>query len=129
MKDYQTNKNQSSSSLCHKRRYIILTILILLTIPIFFFVYIRLRYDPKSEKIIRQSAASQLNKDPNELTGEDFAQITELSFSGVLSDIRMLEKFTNLQYLDLWGCLEEKNIPQWIRYLGRYGIVDLSQSR
>jgi hypothetical protein len=58
--------------------------------------------DSASEKIIRKATARQLNKDPNELTDEDFAHITELNIKRKeLYDIKFLEKFTNLKVLSL----------------------------
>ena len=94
--------------------------------------------DPESEKIIRQIAASQLNKDPNELTDKDFAQITEFDLSEYriwprnplisVSDIILLEKFTNLHTLNLAGLkLTQKAAPKWMTILAKLRLYDLSK--
>jgi hypothetical protein len=103
--------------------------------------------DPASEAIIREEAAYWLWKDPNEVTDEDFAKLTEFSFnlsrpgrfhkmvgSGKdaraviieLSDITLLKKFTNLKKLQLnnVGYLE-KNIPKWMKIMAKFGFIDL----
>ena len=72
--------------------------MILLLIPVFVFSLLQWEQkpDPASEKISRQIAARRLNKDPNDLTDEDFAKITALSIRNQeLSDIRLLKKFKN----------------------------------
>ncbi len=97
--------------------------------------------DPASEKIIREAAAKQLNKDPNGLTDVDFEKITELTISGIesygnnpnenpilLSDIKLLEKFTCLQELILIGITyPEKDIPKWIKILAKHGILNINE--
>jgi Leucine-rich repeat (LRR) protein len=90
-----------------RRKYIIAAGFILCVIA--GYVYWVLTWNPvdsesikESEAIIRQLAAAQLNKDPNLLTDVDFEQITVLGLGGKeLSDIKLLEKFTNLQTLNL----------------------------
>ncbi len=85
--------------------------------------------DPASEKIIREAAAKKLNKDPNDLTDEDFALITEFNLSSKeLSDIKLLEKCTNLQELNLMGTKFPNNkIPGWMKTLAKLGIFDVSK--
>jgi hypothetical protein len=101
--------------------------------------------DPASEKIIRESVAIELGKEPNELTGEDLAKITsfgpevyERDFyvtSGrrrindiELADIKIFEKFTNLQELKLEHIrYPDKDIPKWMKILGSLGIIDLQE--
>ena len=127
---------------------LIISIAVLLFLLIFIFVFICIeqnKSDPASAAVIRKAAARQLNKDPNELTESDFAKITELciakkeihtSYRGqyesheivVLSDLQFLKKFVNLEELDI-SYLEysQKNIPHWMTYLGKMGIVDISK--
>ena len=104
--------------------------------------------DPASEKIIREAAAAQLGKDPNELTDEDFAKITELSIGertqsilsmydegdsfkyayNKLSDIRLLDKFTNLKILYLGSIdVSTDKIPKWMLLLSKLGIFNLEK--
>ncbi len=142
----ETNTQQKSSH----RKYIISTVVILLliTFALVLFVFTQTRKpDPASEKIIREAAAAHLDKDPNELTDADFARITEISFgapqtiiplfnveepikytNNELTDIRLLEKFTNLQKLNLGAInVSETRIPTWMRILAKLGIFDLNE--
>ncbi len=132
------------------RRKVIISAIVLLFLAIVALIFIYFtqqnpKSDPASEKIFREAAAAQLTKDPNELIDEDFALITELRFpinkgdkifaSGnyiyrriELIDIKILEKFINLQYLALgFIAYPENKIPIWMKLLGKFGIVDLSQ--
>ena len=81
--------------------------------------------------------SEQLHKDPNELTDEDFAKITDipiqnssLRISGgirltKLSDIMLLRKFTNLQALDFGIIMYPQNkIPKWMTILSKLGNFD-----
>ena len=55
-----------------------------------------------NETIIREMAARTLSKLPDDLKEEDFNKITELEIRNIeLTDITYLEKFTNLQKLDI----------------------------
>ena len=132
-----------------RKRYIVTAIIILFLITsalIFILLSQSPKPDPASEKIIRYIVAQQLNKNPNELTDEDFVNITTLSI-GVrteiipsmydegglilteypeISDIKLLEKFTNLQTLDFFAVkLSDKAIPKWMKFLGKYGIINI----
>ena len=96
--------------------------------------------DPESERIIREAVAGQLNKEPNQLTDKDYAIFSyvlisafggleqdDLSFLLIpeyeFSDIKLLDKFTNLQELDLYGIkYAESKIPQWVKILRKLGI-------
>ena len=86
--------------------------------------------DPINESIIRQAAAKTryLNKEPNELTDEDFAKITSLQLQhSELSDIKLLDKFISLEYLTLEGSIfSKKGSPKWMTFLAKLGILDLS---
>ena len=129
------NNNKKPS----QRRYIIAGgLLLIFAVYLYTVLTYKAKSDPESEKIIRQIAASQLNKDPNELTDEDFAQITEFDLSEYriwprnplksISDIKLLEKFTNLQALILAGLkLPQKATPKWMTILAKLGIFDLSK--
>lgn len=138
----QKNKNIGKLSL---RKYIIAAgIVLLLIIPVLIFILLphNPKPDPASEKIIREVAAKQLNKDPNELTDEDFAEITKFILAEddpsklplkiflpiELSGIKTLEKFTNLNMLGMNRICYSKNaIPKWMKVLSKLGIVDLSE--
>ncbi len=134
-KNGTTQNHEDTPKIPSYRRYIIAAFLIpLIIIAALVFIWFTQeehKPDPASEKIIREAAAEQLNKDPNELTDEDFAKITkitDLDFLGLtklydqpippwvlteLSDIRLLEKFTNLQELDLYSIkYPDKYIPK-----------------
>ncbi len=84
-----------------------------------------------SEAIIRQAAAKELTTDPdnpmdpNELNDLDFAKIEYLGIlDKELSDIRMLEKFTNLKGLSLCDIrFPEDKIPLWMSLLGKIGVI------
>ena len=97
--------------------------------------------DPASEKIIRRIAAKQLDKNPDELTDEDFAQITKLNIFPVdiplmdnspitplyLSDINLLEKFVNLQEIGFTMVrYPQERIPKWMKFLASHDVIDLS---
>ncbi|MEJ2647812.1 MAG: hypothetical protein P8016_05305 [Sedimentisphaerales bacterium] len=92
-------------------------------------------YEPdlSGKTVIRRFAASQLDKEPNELTDKDFAGITELSVGQEvrpteLYDIKLLEKFVNLRELNLLNLkYPEKNVPQGMSYLEKTGIYDPSE--
>ena len=89
-------------------------------------------YDKISEVTIRTAAAARLaavtqhNKAPNDLTDDDFAKITELDLDGTgLSDIRLLEKFTNLQELNLRHNIISPPVrPKWKAILMRLFHID-----
>ena len=110
------NKMQNKDKKLSRAKYIIPALFVLLFI-IAGLIYKSVTWTPvdseskkKSEAIIRQAAAAQLTTDPNnpidpnELNDEDFAQIIELRISQKeLTDIELLEKFTNLQNLNLYN--------------------------
>jgi Leucine-rich repeat (LRR) protein len=102
--------------------------------------------DPFSEAIIRKVAArvlsneSNIHKEPNDLTDEDFSKITELrlglsqvsssltSPSQELADIKILEKCSNLKTLRLENINYPKQaIPIWMEILSKFGIYDLKK--
>ncbi|MBN2589849.1 MAG: hypothetical protein JXA96_08295 [Sedimentisphaerales bacterium] len=64
------------------RKYIIPAVILLILItPIIYFIHLKSKPDPVSEKAIRNSAADQLDKDQNILDNRDFTNITELTIS------------------------------------------------
>ncbi|MBN2591060.1 MAG: DUF3160 domain-containing protein [Sedimentisphaerales bacterium] len=57
-----------------------------------------------NERLILEAAAIQLNKKPDELTEDDYDQITELRLSGPkLIEIRRMSRFRNLHKLQING--------------------------
>ena len=88
-------------------------------------------YHSASDIVIMQAAAKQLNKDPNELTDYDFTQITQLNLSlKELSDIKLLEKFTNLQELSISGLrFPESALPKWKKILVKLHLIKKSSKK
>ena len=86
-----------------RRKYIIAAgFILLIGIFVLLFHIWEPKYDPASEAVIHEAAAEILKKDPNELTDDDFAKITAMKLQGeILADIKLLEKFTNLQELSI----------------------------
>lgn len=101
--------------------------------------------DPASEKVIRIFASIGSGKEPNELTGNDFAgmeklyinfgetlvftpiipAIHDIRLSG-LPDIIPLEKFTNLRELQIISTpYPEEKIPKWMKILDRFGAINI----
>ncbi len=142
------NSKQSDSTIKPSRRRYIITAVIIFLCILAGLIYRAMTWeskpDPASEKIIRQIAAKQLYKEPNELSDEDFAKITILKIEskgslkigdeynyfientwGNLSDIKLLEKFTNLRELELIMIYpSNENIPKWKMLLERIGIIN-----
>lgn len=124
-----TDQNIKGKNLS-KRKYILGAVfLLLLLTPVLVFVMFNSKSDPASEKIIREIAAEQLGKNPNDLTNEDFAKIATLSLNGEeLFDIKLLEKFTNLKVLEFHKInFPDDKVPKWMKILARLGIFDLQE--
>ena len=87
--------------------------------------------DPTSEAEIRQVAAAQLNKNPNELTKEDFGKITKLDLlEKEICDIKLLEKFDNLERLIIIGLHSpECTLPKWKSMLIRLHILNIPDTK
>ncbi|MBN1975308.1 MAG: hypothetical protein JW787_16840, partial [Sedimentisphaerales bacterium] len=135
-----------AGSLCLRRKYIIAAILFLLFISAALFFSLSQpepKPDPASEALIRHVITEQLNKEPNELTDDDFTQITSFqpwtyipyathfgvsglkTFNVQLSDIKYLEKLTNLQELTLESInTPAKEIPELIKILAKIGVMN-----
>lgn len=139
MKDSDMNKDSDSEEHCGKakitsfQKHILAAICFILLVIVSLTIAI-LRWEPKpdpeSERIIREVAARQLNKDPNELSDEDFTRITmEIDLSEQeLSDIKLLEKFTNIKELRLEHIIfPDKRIPKWMKLLAKLGIINLNE--
>ena len=81
-----TNHSEIQKKPLHWRYIIAAAFLLLIIAALVFISFIR---EPKSDhagdKVIREIAASQLNKDINELTDEDFGRITEFSLMKQIS--------------------------------------------
>ncbi|MBN2588469.1 MAG: leucine-rich repeat domain-containing protein [Sedimentisphaerales bacterium] len=109
---------------------------------------LRTKPDPLSgDTIIRKYAAEQLSElYGDRLTDADFAKISELYLYDIfkynhreftylppwilteLTDIRLLEKFTNLEILDLYYVrYPEIRIPKWMKFLGKHRIINLDK--
>ncbi len=144
-------KNETGHNITYKksswRKYTLAAVALLLLIfsaLVFILVTGKSKPDSTSEKIIREIAAEKLNKNPNELTDNDFAKITELSFTKILDsnelakpivyrtenliDIKLLEKFINLQKLSIFViAYDRKNVPRWMLLLNKFGIYDINK--
>jgi len=92
----------------------------------------------ESELLIRKYAARSFQKAPDQLKDEDFLQVTRLmigehEFSSApliteLSDIKLLEKFTNLEILSLGRIIyPRKETPKWMSVLSKYGFYDIDK--
>ena len=126
-------KNKMKPSM---RNYISMAVAVLLlmtSVLIYIWFTQEQKSDPASQIIIRQAAAKQLAKDPNDLTDEDFAKITFLgvsTFSSTigLANIKLLEKFTNLKLLSLENISYAQNsVPKWMSVLSKLGILNLKE--
>lgn len=108
------------------RQKILIPIAVLLIIAALFVSFLKWKpeSDTKSEKIIRQAAASQLNKEPNDLTAKDFAEITRLSLENKwIYDIKLLKKFTNLRELRLFYLhVPSSEEPKWKIFLRKLSL-------
>lgn len=115
------------------------------------YIYLTITWKSESQKdseaIIRQAVAEQFNKDTDELTNEDFINIIKFKLSVIpiqqppedvntwfssltvikLSDIKLLEKFNNLQELTLDVHYPETAIPKWRKILAKVGIFDIEK--
>lgn len=114
------------------RKYLSVAVVVsILTFTVLAFVFItqKPKSDPVSEAVIRQVAAKQLNKEPNDLADEDYLKITKFALlEKELSDIKLIEKFSNLQELHLNSIhFASEKIPKWMKLLAKLGIIDLSK--
>ncbi len=103
-------------------------VLLLIVITVFVFILIEQnKPDPASAAVIRAAASIQLGKDPNELTDEDFVGVTTLMLSSKeLRDIKLIEKFTNLEVLHFYG-VQLLEAPKWMKILSKFGLVDIEK--
>ena len=105
-------------------------------VPLLFFVFfmafiliLRMNYSSRSDIVIRIAAAGILNKEPNDLTNEDFKTITALDLSGKeLKDITLLRKFTNLEELYMANTHPpEIKKNKWMNILEKLHILNMSK--
>jgi len=133
-----------------KRRIFLTTgifLILILAALVFSLLQSEIKPDLASAKTIREIAAKQLNKEPSELTDEDFAKISEFNLrekipAGIgpngehlfmyglieLSDIRLLEKFVNLQKLNL-NSIKCQNKSNVMKVLSKIGLTNLFQRK
>jgi internalin A len=122
-------KEKIQNTQSHRKNKIAFVFLILCVSVFIFWVLI---WEPKpdlaSEVIIRKAAAQQLHKEPNDLTDEDFAKITNLFIQGdFLKNIKLLEKFINLHELRIDGYpFPENEIPKWMAILAKLKLYNPS---
>ena len=120
------------------RKYTLAAAIILLLITaalVFIWLTQEQGLDQHGEMVIRRAAAEQLkfqehlDTEPNKLTDEDFAKIIELHLLNIeLTDLKLLEKFTNLKQLYLNNLRYPKNtIPKWMKILAKFGFIDLNK--
>lgn len=116
-------------------KYIIAAMIILLIIIaslIFMVTSYDQKSDPASEKKIRRVVAVVLHKDPNHLSNEDFLKVTALQLSyTTLADIRFLEKFKNLEELDLGYIhfpISKMPKSKWKSFLAKLSIYTFSET-
>ena len=110
--------------------FVLITLLGFIFLVLFIFA-LKSTYSSKSDIVIRIAAAGILNKEPNDLTDEDFRKITELTLDGKeLSDIKLLGKFTNLKELYLANIHPPKTrMPRWMSLLAKLRILDPSKKK
>ena len=124
-------------------KYIIPAVMVLCAIA--GYVYMAATWSPvdsesqkASEYKIRKIAARNFQKSPDQLNDEDFSQVTRLiigesKYSSApmimeLADIKLLEKFTNLEVLSLGRIVyPKKYIPKWMTVLQKVGIIDIDK--
>ena len=125
--------------LLSKLRYRLVFVLLLLCIVtgyLYNVVAWKSESEKLSEKVIREAAAKILNKDPNQLSTNDFKKITKFYLTDkVLSDIKLIKKFTNLQEFRLnliyipkdMNTQGKSNFPKWKKFLLKFGIIKTPQ--
>lgn len=123
----------------HKRLIAASVIIPVLVIAVLVFILLtqeqKVMPDPASEAVIRQAAAKwfisekKINKDPNKLTNEDFAEIEFIEISGnELCDFSFFKNFKNLHQLTLNKIrYTESHIPYWMKILSKLGVFDLNE--
>ena len=113
------------------RKYII-TFIFFLMISITISGFILFRQDSipdkASEAIILQAAAKVLNKEPNDLTADDYLKISALDLSGnTFSNIHLIQKFSNLKSLTLNNLhVKEKKNSKVMNLLIRLHVIKAS---
>jgi hypothetical protein len=143
MKNEETLQTQTDKKKPSHRIYIITAVIILLCV-VAGFAYRAATWSPEnsesqkaSEDKIR-SAAFRFPENEPDNPDDEFANVTKLilgennysseSFVTELSDIKLLEKFTNLELLSLGRIIYPRNdIPKWMILLAKLGIFDVDR--
>jgi hypothetical protein len=144
MKNDEALQKQTDKQKPSRKKYIIASGIMLLLVTaalVLILLTQEPKPDPASEAYIRRQASQKIDKEPNELTDEDFAQIKELGL-GVyitilgkypimipeLSDIRLVEKFSNLKVFALGATNYPANkIPKWMSLMAKFGFIDIKE--
>ena len=99
-------------------------------------VVFSLRVGTQSQRINREliliAAGDQLGKDSQELTKTDYLNLEELDLSSsMITDIKMLKKFSNLQKLDLSKTPSEITsiLPKWKIMLAKLRLIKISSRK
>ena len=118
----------------HWKYVLIGTILLFCCITVF--IYLLQTWHPvdpdtqqASQKIILQMAGLMVNKEPNDLTKEDFTKIIELNFAQKeIYDLTQLKNFPNIQELNLHNIIvPEIKVPAWMNLMAKLKVYDISK--
>ncbi len=142
----QLNNDKRNKSI--KLKLLIFVIfLLLITITAFVVIFLEQnKPDPFSVEVIHKAVARQLNKNADEITDADYAEISELCIAqktmqqeiaghgpteiytqGELADLKLFKKFVNLEYLDIsYLSYPQKKLPKWLSFLAKLGIYNVS---
>ena len=128
METENTLKSENNNKAPRLKYKISIVVLLLIVITAIVFIFIEQnKPDAASAAVIRNAAAMQLGKDPNELTDEDFASMTMLRIkSQELCDIKLIKKFPNLETL-FFVEIKSPKIPKWIKILSKTGLIDIKK--
>ena len=131
-KEKQIDSQIQMDKKSYRRKYMlaaVFALLLIISAQVFIFLTQENKSDLASEKIIREVAARYLQIDANELTDEEFARIKTFSLKNIkICDIKLLEKFTNLQELEMTSLrYPESAIPKWKMMLSKLGIYNINK--
>ncbi len=143
MKNEDKLKEQTVKKKSSRRKYIIVIGIIFCILGVYVYWLTTWRSEnsllqKESEILIRKIAARNLQKEPDQLNDEDFSKVTRLiigehEWSSApliteLADIKLLEKFTNLEILSLGRIIyPKKGTPKWMIILSKYGFFDIKK--
>lgn len=131
----QSGKKSSFQRNISRQKYRIGLVLILVSLFVGS-IFLVIKHDADSkrkagEAYIRQFLSGRLDKEPNDLTDEDFAKLTYFHMrypSGEPFDLTLFEKFTGLQtfiFIEFLIPLNKPVVPKWKLLLAKLGIIDL----